>query len=362
VGRFNDFPPGIDPSGKRWPVHAPKELDRDRALGALMGLAVGDALGTTQEFTRPNAPALPALADGPQREMVGEGPFGVAPGQVTDDTQMAACLSQSLMACGLLDPDEVAARYVKWSAVAFDIGNQTRAALDLVAEGVSPEESGRRVWLSTTRRAAGNGSLMRTTPIGLFAANRPENRRMAATLDSAVTHYDPRCQLACALHDAAVAAATLDRADAAGMVAAARAELGPAAQLLRDKQPEDAADVDSAVAELERDLAAAAQPDPLLYGPEIHLLDQQGFVRVAFRLSFWHLQHATSFEAALVDVVNRGGDSDTNGAITGALLGARFGEAAIPERWRARVMSALDGGDSPFATDYHPRALLALVK
>jgi ADP-ribosylglycohydrolase len=332
------------------------------ARGALIGMAVGDALGTTQEFTRPTAPALPTLCDGPQREVVGGGPFGVAPGQVTDDTQMAVCLARSLIAHRRLNSDDLAARYVKWSAVAFDIGNQTLTAITLLDQGYHPEESGRRVWISTGKRAAGNGSLMRTTPIGVFFAGDAAERRVAAMLDSAITHYDPRCQLACALHDAAIAAAALERADAAAMVDAARAELAPAAQLLRDKQPEDAAAVDAAVAELERDLSAAASPDPALYGPEIHLLDQQGFVRVAFRLSFWHLLHATSFESALVDVTNRGGDSDTNAAITGALLGARFGEAAIPERWRALVLGALDGVDSPFAGEYHPRALLALIE
>jgi hypothetical protein len=86
-----------------------------------------------------------------------------------------------------------------------------------------------------------------------------------------------------------------------------------------------------------------------------------GFVRVAFRVAFWHLAHTDDFEAALVDVVNRGADADTNGAITGALLGARLGVDAIPARWRAAVDGALAGQSGPWATTYHPRELFALL-
>jgi ADP-ribosylglycohydrolase len=105
----------------------------------------------------------------------------------------------------------------------------------------------------------------------------------------------------------------------------------------------------------------ALEPDPRLYGEEIDLLGTQGFVRVALRLAFWELYQGRSFEEALVDVVNRGGDADTNGAVTGALLGAFWGEKAIPRRWRDAVLGALDGEQGPFAERYHPRRLLALA-
>jgi ADP-ribosylglycohydrolase len=113
--------------------------------------------------------------------------------------------------------------------------------------------------------------------------------------------------------------------------------------------------------DLERDLDRAAAPDPELHGPELDLHRDAGFVRVAFRLAFWEAHHAPSFEEGLVDVVNRGGDADTNGAIAGALLGALHGEDAIPERWRTAVLTALAGHPGPLAERYHPRELLALV-
>ncbi len=118
--------------------------------------------------------------------------------------------------------------------------------------------------------------------------------------------------------------------------------------------------VEDALSALFGDLDAAESPDPNLYTPDLHLLDHQGFVRVAFRLAFWHLSHAPSFEAALIDTANRGGDADTNAAIVGALLGAAHGETAIPERWKTSVLHALqDQPSSPFAGRYHPRQLLA---
>jgi hypothetical protein len=92
---------------------------------------------------------------------------------------------------------------------------------------------------------------------------------------------------------------------------------------------------------LAEDLQAAQRSDPALDGPDLEIAGRMaGFVRVAFRLAFWELFHAPSFEAGLIDVVNRGGDADTNGAIAGALLGARFGVMGIPSRWRHAVLDA----------------------
>ena len=85
--------------------------------------------------------------------------------------------------------------------------------------------------------------------------------------------------------------------------------------------------------------------DPQLYGPEVHLQDQEGFVRVAFRLAFWELLHAPSFAAGVIDAANRGGDADTNAAIAGALLGAHHGRVAIPDAWVGR---AILGDPSPW--------------
>ena len=116
--------------------------DRDRGLGALWGLALGDALGTTTEFTAPPAPPYPALATGPLDDIVGGGPFSLAPGEVTDDTQLAAALAQSLIVCdGDLDRVDLAARFVDWQRHAFDVGSQIGAALRRLGIGASVDDA-----------------------------------------------------------------------------------------------------------------------------------------------------------------------------------------------------------------------------
>jgi ADP-ribosyl-[dinitrogen reductase] hydrolase len=336
---------------------------RGRSRGALLGLAVGDALGATQEFRRLQAPGFPTLCKGLQTEITGGGPHGVRPGQVTDDTQMATALATSLRLLGRFDGADVARRYVEWLPHAFDAGNLTREALGAYHPMLAPQNGGRSVWLRQGKAPAGNGSLMRTAPIGVYFAKDRKARIQASIEDSAITHFDPRCQLACAALNAAIASAILGPAEvsAQALHKAALAELPIAAATVGRLAPDCLRELSDASASLKEDLAAAEQDDPLLYGPELHLHSQEGFVRVAFRLAFWELLHAPSFEEALIDVVNRGGDSDTNGAITGALLGAVHGEEAIPSRWRAEVMEAvLPPG--PLADAYHPRQLLHLVE
>jgi ADP-ribosyl-[dinitrogen reductase] hydrolase len=295
------------------------------------------------------------------RDVEGGGPFGVEAGQVTDDTQMAVCLSDSLLERGGFDAEDAAARYVAWREHAFDIGSQTSAALALVRDGYSAAGAGKCVWIERARVPAGNGSLMRTAPIGVFVADE-QARRVAALAESAITHFDPRCQLACAAFNAAIAAG-IRGADATGMAEVADAELDAAAAALGEPLADEVVAVAEARRVLRVDLVAARADDPQLYGPELHLLDQEGFVRVAFRLAFWHLQHTSDPARAIVDVANRGGDADTNAAIVGALLGACHGAGAIPVAWQRRVLDALQGRTpSALSTTYHPRRFLRALE
>lgn len=343
---------------------APAVVDPDRARGVLLGLSVGDALGTTLEFTSPSVTPLPALVRGPHRTIIGRGPFSVSPGQVTDDTQMACCLAASLMLHGQLDIEDVAARYLGWRLYAFDIGNQTSAALSQLALGVPADVAGQEIWLEGHRRQAGNGSLMRTAPIGVFFADRADERRRASLEDAAITHFDPRCQLACASFNAAIAEGITGAADPYRMTELAGAEIRSSARYLLERHREESQAIRAAEKDLLQDLDSAAASNPRLYGPEIHLLNHAGFVRVAYRLAFWHLLHTRSFEDALIDTVNRGGDADTNGAITGALLGAVYGESGIPAEWRQLVLGALrdDRAAGPLSGAYHPLLLLRMVR
>jgi ADP-ribosyl-[dinitrogen reductase] hydrolase len=335
-------------------------MHEGRARGALLGLAVGDALGTTLEFERPELERPWRLLDGPHRDIRGGGPFSVEPGQTTDDTQMAACLAASLAIHGGFVRDDVVRAYLEWEPHAFDIGQLTAASLARAREGAN---AARRVWETSGRQSAGNGSLTRTAPIGVLLADDPEERRAASLTESAITHFDPRCQLACASFNAALACAIASPdppISGSAMHEAALLEVGTAAELLRDRHPELMFAIDAAESALTHDLHLATRDDPDLWDL-IHAA--QGFVRVSFRLAFWHLLHAPSFESALVDAVNRGGDADTNAAITGALIGAQRGVEAIPTRWSDPVLAALsDRAGHPLRDYYHPRVLLACLR
>ncbi len=339
-------------------------MNKDRARGALLGLAVGDALGTTYEFERVDQPAYPTLATGPATDVVGRGPFGLPAGAITDDTQLAVCLARSLADRGGFEAADVARRYVAWMEGAFDIGNQTGGALRRIAAG--QEDAGVATWRASAHHAAGNGSLMRTAPLAVALAGAPPQALLdAAIAESMITHADPRCALACAAFDAAIAYGVRDSGDANAMFTAAQE--GLAAGTLRlalawaHEDPVERELVTHARIALEADLAAAAAADPGVY-TELHLHRTAGFVRVAFRLAFWHLLHTPSWRAALVDVASRGGDADTNAAIVGALLGARDGASAIPEAWRFRVLSATQRGTPAWGAAHHPRHLLPLAE
>ena len=331
----------FDPS-KRNMTKTTQKIDPDRARGCLLGLAVGDAFGATLEFEHLPERGFSELLRGPHVEITGGGPFHLPPFATTDDTAMAACLAASLLERSSLDVNDVAARYADWAADAPDVGNQTRAVLARVRAGVAPAEAAEAVWRATTPPPAANGALMRTAPIGVAFAMRPlEELVRAATDEAMITHWDPRCQLASVAFDAAIAAALTSSAhvDPIDMRAAAFDTI-PYTVIYALKRGVDPGAVSTAAEDIACDLKAATAKDPGLYSPELHLHKYEGFVRVAFRLAFWELFHAAGFEAALVDVVNRGGDADTNGAITGALLGACYGENAIPRRWAEPMLRA----------------------
>lgn len=336
-----------------------------RSLGALLGMAVGDALGTTYEFERIDQAPYPALATGPATDVVGGGPFNLIAGQVTDDTQMAICLARSLVHARPIDLGDLATRYLAWFQHAFDVGNQTAAALKAIENGASVTAAGRQVWHQSGRRAAGNGSLMRTTPIGVAFAASPVTQIVEESLaDSLLTHADPRCALACAVFNAAIAHAIAAAADGRAMVDAARAAMPIAVARLRElwsDNSEDLVMLERAEDDLRRDLDTALEPDPEVYNESLSVQRTAGFVRVAFRLAFWHVVHTPSWRAALVDVASRGGDADTNAAIAGALLGARDGVLAIPAAWIDRVLGVEQPGPADWAAAHHPRHLVDLV-
>ncbi|ATB38956.1 hypothetical protein CYFUS_004394 [Cystobacter fuscus] len=349
----------------RRPTESPPDIyPRLRGRGALLGLAVGDALGSTLKGRRLIAPAFPHLSDGVHRNMRGGGPFSLKPGQVGESGQMACCLAGGIRESGTYDTEAQMRRYLKWRPHAVGMDDYTKEVLTEMAESTLPKaNAAQRLWLKDGRKRALNGSLARTPPIGVFFSKDASMRAMASFADSMLTHFDPHCLLACATLNASIAHALHagEKLTKEDLFKATLRELAVMSAQLGRTLSSFVKEVSAATADVREDLSVSNQSDPLLYWPELHMHRKLDHVRVAFRLAYWELWHAPSFEAALVDVVNRGGDSDVNGAVTGALLGAFYGEDAIPALWRQAVLEALNFRAGPLWTLYHPKDMVLLA-
>lgn len=326
-------------------------------------MAVGNALSVPTAHRPFMAVPFPKQAEGPYMKLMGGGPYELRRGQVTEEVQLAACLSHSLRAMKRYDAADALRRYRAWQPHAFDVSEpMTEVFEDCQTSGFPPLGAGRRVWLRAYRKPADPGSLARAAPLGVYLAGDAHALTQASLEDSALTHFDPRCQLACAAFNAAIGHAVTHGAGlkAADLIPAAESGLLLAGAALGRSASDYVQEVSFAASLLREDLAIAQQEDPMLYGPELHLHRPLHAVRVAFRLAFWELLHAPSAEAALLDVVHRGGDTEAHATITGALLGAFHGEQALPEEWRKQVLEALSTVKGPLWDVYHPRHLLAL--
>lgn len=292
-------------------------MDDDRAAGVLLGLACGDALGRPVEF---ETPARILAQYGEVTEMLANGTWGKPAGTVTDDTDMALCLARSLAERGEFDPDDIADRFVSWyEAGPFDVGNMTARALSRIRDGASWDTAGQQVWEQSPEGSnAGNGSVMRAAPLAVAFAADTGRLIEASEASSRITHADPRCTVGCAVLNLTLAG-LLTNADGDGRkrLASALDRTSPPAALDDALRPVVAGDVD---------------PDGLR---------STGYVVDTLQTALWYGLHADTPEEALVEVVNMGGDADTVGAVTGAVVGARFGADALPERW----LDELDGRD-----------------
>ncbi|WP_090490851.1 ADP-ribosylglycohydrolase family protein [Myxococcus virescens] len=344
-------------------MKGPDPLLAQRRRGALLGMAVGNALSVPTAHRPFMAVPFPKQAEGPYIKLMGGGPHELRRGQVTEEVQLAACLSHSLRAMKRYDAADALRRYRAWQPHAFDVSEpMTEVFEDCQTSGFPPLGAGRRVWLRAYRKPADPGSLARAAPLGVYLAGDAHALTQASLEDSALTHFDPRCQLACAAFNAAIGHAVTHGAGlkAADLIPAAESGLLLAGAALGRSASDYVQEVSFAASLLREDLAIAQQEDPMLYGPELHLHRPLHAVRVAFRLAFWELLHAPSAEAALLDVVHRGGDTEAHATITGALVGAFHGEQALPEEWRKQVLEALSTVKGPLWDVYHPRHLLAL--
>jgi ADP-ribosylglycohydrolase len=301
---------------------------RDRAQGCLLGQLIGDALGSIVEFRS----GASIAAEYPQgvRELIPSPVFNTLAGQPTDDSEMALSLARVLAARGW-DEEAVAAAYGDWLASGpFDSGMATNQALGRVHHAAPGSKA------TTARQAANptteaNGALMRQSPLAIWG-HRLAPDALAAVLraDTTLTHPSPVCQEASAAYGVALAATIREGLD--GPAAHARAL---AWQRAHGHSPKITAALEA---------AAGARP---AYQP------QEGHVPIALQNAFYQALHAPSFEEGLVATVGGGGDTDTNGAIAGALLGAIHGAAAIPARWRAVLAACRPAPGAPGV--YRPR-------
>jgi ADP-ribosylglycohydrolase len=279
-----------------------------RYRGALLGLAAGDALGTTLEFARPGSFE-------PITDMVGGGPFELEPGQWTDDTSMALCLAESLLECRGFDPCDQLERYVRWyrdghlssTGRCFDIGNTVRAAL------VEFERTGRPYCGPTDPRSAGNGSIMRLAPVPLFYARNRDAAVYLSGESSRTTHGAATCVDACRYLGALIVDA---------VAGADKQEL-----LSRRDLPLETSEVAAIAA------GSFREKEP----PEIR---GSGYVVESLEAALWALDRSDSYEEGALLAVNLGGDADTTGAVYGQLAGAIYGETGISKPWRAKLAFA----------------------
>lgn len=313
----------------------------DRAVGALLGLAAGDAVGTTLEFKAPGTFE-------PITDLVGGGPFGLEPGQWTDDTSMALCLAESLLDTGEMDLTDQMRRYLLWrehgylssNGRCFDIGTTVSRQLSrfkATAEPIDP---------SPDEEAAANGSLMRLAPVPIRWHSDPEAAAKQSATSSRPTHAATRPTDACRLLGAMVAA----------LIGGAPADevLAPDFWQWGDLHPEVAA------------IAAGswrAKEPPAIRGT--------GYCVDALEAAVWAVAGAADFREAVLRAANLGDDADTTAAIAGQLAGARWGASGIPSAWRSKLTFAdritelatglfrAGGGEAPLSPWRHDKLVHA---
>jgi ADP-ribosyl-[dinitrogen reductase] hydrolase len=273
----------------------------ERYRGALLGLACGDAVGTSVEFLPRGT--FPVLTD-----MAGGGPFNLEPGQWTDDTSMALCLAESLLIKNGFDAADQMNRYLDWwqkgylssTGECFDIGMTVSAALARYQATGAPYAG------SCDPYSAGNGSLMRLVPVVLYCFPHREQIRTLAANSSRTTHAAPEAVECCQLFAELICNA---------LQGASKAELRGL--------PENLC--------MEPKVAAIAQ------GSYLHKskndIRGSGYCVASLEAALWCFHHTDSFEAAILQAANLGDDADTTAAIVGQLAGAHYGVRAIPEHW-----------------------------
>ncbi len=284
---------------------------QNRFRGCLLGLAVGDAIGTTVEFS-------PRGSFTPLTDMVGGGPFHLRAGQWTDDTSMTLCLATSLVECNGFDAHDQMMRYCKWAetgylsstGTCFDIGSTTASALHRFRQTGNPFAG------SSAPRSAGNGSIMRLAPIPMFFFLDLEAAERFAAESSRITHGAAECLDACRL---------LARIICRALSGSSKDEVA-----LGDSQTFKGAEKIVAIARG----AYRQKPEDEIRG--------SGYVVDSLEAAMWCFVHSDSFEEAVLMAANLGDDADTTAAVCGQVAGAYYGVQGIPVVWLERLALHLE--------------------
>lgn len=302
-----------------------------RAQGCLLGQLAGDALGSAVEFM--SASEIGRRHPSGVRSLTDGGVWSLIAGQPTDDGEMALALARSLCEAGAYDTSSVASAYLRWRRSGpFDIGSTTSRGLTALAGSGDPDKN-----------SQSNGALMRVSPIGLFAHGDPGLAADLAERDGRLTHPHPVCQAANRAVAAAIAVG-VSGADAGAMleVAFQAAGAGEDAEVIRLR------------------LLAARRAAPSDLGASV------GWALPALQNAFYQLLRGAPLEEALVETVGIGGDTDTNAAICGALIGALQGRESLPLQWRNRILTcrpaSAPGVIHPRPPEYWPDDALELAE
>lgn len=289
---------------------------QQRYEGCMLGLAAGDAVGTSLEFKSPGS--FEELTD-----MVGGGPFRLDPGQWTDDTSMALCLATSLVECGDFNPRDQMERYVRWkkegylssNGRCFDIGGTISSAL------YEFQSSGNPFAGQTDPATAGNGSLMRLAPVPMFFANDPDLAIQQCSESSRTTHGAETCLDACRYYGGLIVGA-LHGATKDELL---ESRFSPVAGLWESAPLHPLVD-EIAVGSFKR------RNPPQIVG--------SGYVVKSLEAALWAFHNSGNFEEGCLLAANLGNDADTTAAIYGQIAGAHYGVNGIPKHWRERIAFA----------------------
>jgi len=286
-----------------------------RAQGCFLGQLAGDSLGSLVEFKSPRE--IATIYPGGVRKLEDGGIWNTLAGQPTDDSEMALMLARSLVKEAGFDSHKVKESYVYWlNTGPFDFGQTISGSL----------------FGTTNPFSQANGALMRVCPLGIYGVGKDlEKVAVWARNDAAITHIHPVCQDINALFAMALAWAI---------------ETGPTPEELFQQIKKWATEQG-----VDDDILAVI--DSAQYEAPADFMTHMGWVMIAFQNALFQLVHCSSLEEAIVETVGRGGDTDTNAAICGALLGAAFGRGQIPTQWEKAVLNCRP--DESDRTIHNPR-------